>query len=167
MSRIIVDATVWLNFGRADAVSTLVNGLANRLAVALIVERQEVRVWPTHSARAGQPFSLQEFVERGILERAEMTAAELAMFHATKAQLRLGDGETEAIVLAASRGWTVATDDGPARKRLAAHRPSVPITGTVGLLRMLVQARAITRQVAARLLGMMRGRGGRLPAENL
>lgn len=167
MSRIVLDATVWLNFGRADAVATLANGLPNRLAVGLIVEWQEVRVWPTHSARVDRPFSFQEFVERGILERAEMTAAELAMFHATKAQLRLGDGETEAIVLAASRGWTVATDDGPARKRLAAHRPSVPITGTVGLLRMLVQARAITRPDAVRLVDLMRRRGGRLPDERL
>jgi predicted nucleic acid-binding protein len=167
MSRIIVDATVWLNFGRADAVSTLVNGLPNRLAVGLVVERQEVRVWPADSAQAGQPFSLEEFVARGILERAVMTAAELAMFHATKTQLRLGDGETEAIVVASSRGWTVATDDGPARRRIAAHRPSVPITGSVGLLRVLVQARAITRLEAARLLALMRGRGGRLPDQGL
>ena len=167
MSRIVLDATVWLNFGRADAVATLVNGLPDRLAVGLIVERQEVRVWPTHSTRTGQPFSLQEFVERGILERAEMTAAEMATFHVTKTQLRLGDGETEAIVLAASRRWTVATDDGPARKRIATHKPSVSVTGGIGLLRLLIQARAITRQDAARLLGLMRGRGGRLPAENL
>lgn len=165
MSRIIVGATVWLNFGRADAVATLVNGLPDRLAVGLIVERQEVRLWPTHSARAGEPFLLQEFVDRGILERAGMTAEELATFHATKSQLRLGGGETEAIVLAASRGWTVATDDGAARKRFVGHQPAVPITGTVGLLRMLVQARAVSRQDAKRLLSLMRSRGGRLPDE--
>lgn len=167
MSRIILDATVWLNFGRVDAVAQLIDALPNCLAVGLIVERKEVRVWPAHSSRVGEPFSLQEFVHRGVLERVEMTAPELAAFHETKARLRLGDGETEALVIAVSRGWTVATDDGPARKKFAAHNPATLVTGTVGLLRTLVQVRAVARKEAMQLLALMRKRGGRLPDEDL
>ena len=166
MSNIIVDATVWLNFARVDRVAKLVEALPQELAVGLQVEK-EVRVWPKQSALAGQAFSLDEYVDRGLLERAEMTAAEMAIFHATKVRLRLGDGETEALVIAANRGWAVATDDGPARKRIAADNASVRLSGTIGLLRALVKATAVTQRDATELLTVMRERGARLPDEKI
>ena len=96
-----------------------------------------------------------------------MTNDEMAMFHTTKARFRLGDGETEAFVLAESRGWTVATDDGAARKKLLVHNPPIELSGTIGLLRTLVEAKALPGRDAAELLKLMRARGGRLPDEQL
>lgn len=166
MPKIILDATVLLNFARADALDDLLEGRPHDLAVGLLVE-QEVRVWPRQSTRAGRPFSLREFIERGLLERVEMTSEELSLFHAAKTRIRLGDGETEAAVIATSRGWGVATDDGAARRKLAAHIPPIPVTGSIGLLRALVQAKVVSRKEAARLLDLMRERGARLPAATL
>lgn len=162
----ILDATVWLNFARVDSVERLIAGLPGRLAVGLLVET-EVRFWPRGSALAGQAFSLEDFVRRGLLERAEMTPGEMAAFHATKVGMRLGDGETEALVIAARRGWLVATDDGPARKKLATHQPPVMLSGTIGLLRELVQGKAVKRREASELLALMRHRGARLPDEEI
>jgi len=58
-------------------------------------------------------------------------------------------------------------DDGAARKKLATHNPSVKLTGTIGLLRSLVEAKAVARRDAAELLRLMRERGGRLPHERV
>ena len=132
----------------------------------LSVERHEMLRWPNGSARGGEPFSFKPFMDAGDLELAIMTSAEMAQFHETKARYHLGDGETEMLVIAVTRGWRVATDDGPARKKLAAHNPAVYLTGTIGLLRDLVQGSAITKAEAITMLDLMRIHGGRLPDEN-
>lgn len=167
MPRTILDATVWLNFARVDSVAKLIEAMPNGLAVGLLVETVEVRVWPRHSALAGQPFSLDDYVTRGLLERAEMSQEEMAVFHAAKQMYRLGAGETEALVIGVSRGWTVATDDRAARKKLASHNPPIKLSGTIGLLRALVDAKAVARSEAAELLRIMCERGGRLPNEKI
>jgi predicted nucleic acid-binding protein len=96
-----------------------------------------------------------------------MTAEELGRFSAVKTSLRLGEGETEAFVLAVSRNWTVATDDGPARKRFLLADDHPPVTGTIGLLRLLVAEGRLTKAAAADLLRLIRERGGRLPDEEI
>jgi len=135
MTKTTLDATAWLNFARADSIHTLIGAMSGRGAVGLLVERHEMLRWPSGSARGGQEFSFKPFLDAGDLELAIMTSAEMAQFHETKARYHLGDGETEALVIALSRGWRVATDDGSARKKFGAHNPPVPLTGTIGLLR--------------------------------
>ena len=145
MPKTILDATVLINFGRVDAIDRFLTGLPTRIVVGLLVEK-EVRFWPPSSNKAGQPFSLKSYVDRGILEQTEMTPTELGAFFGLKARLKLGDGETEALVIAASRGWSVATDDGVARKKFAAHNPTVHVTGSIGLLRELVKTQMVPRR---------------------
>jgi predicted nucleic acid-binding protein len=166
MPKTILDATVLINFGRVDAIDRFLTGLPDRIVVGLLVEK-EVRFWPLSSNKAGQPFSLKSYVDRGILEQTEMTPAELGAFYGLKARLKLGDGETEALVIAASRGWSVATDDGVARKKFATHNPTVRVTGSIGLLREMIEARAMSRQDAQLLLTLMRQRGSWLPDKKL
>jgi hypothetical protein len=167
MTKTILDATAWLNFARADSIDMLVSALSGQGAVGLLVERHEMLRWPNGSTRRGQPFSFKPYLDAGDLELAIMSQAEMAHFHETKTKYHLGDGETEALVIALSRGWRVATDDGPARKRFGAHNPPVTLTGTIGLLRELVRGSAITKADATTMLDLMRRRGGRLPNEDI
>jgi hypothetical protein len=167
MTTTILDTTAWLNFARAEALDALIAAFAGRCAVGLLVERQEMLRWPRGTSRASQPFSFQPFLDTRRLELAIMTASELAAFHAIKSRYHLGDGETEALVIAAARGWRIATDDGAARKRFSTHTPPVAVTGTIGLLRELVRASAVTRSKATSMLATMRARGGWLPDEPL
>jgi predicted nucleic acid-binding protein len=170
MSRFVLDATVWLNFARAESLDLLVHGLSGRLVVGLIVRRREVMTWPRHTTRAGQPFSFDEFLLEGRVECVEMTAAELARFDEVKVDRgtqRLGAGETEAFILAASRGWTLCTDDGAARRIFAGLTGAPSLSGTIGLLRVLVAGGALRRDAAAGLLRLMRERGSRLPDEKI
>jgi len=167
MTKTILDATAWLNFARADAIDMLVKAMSGRCAVGLLVEKREMLHWPSASARAGKPFSFKPFLEAGDLELAIMSQAEMTHFHETKTRYHLGDGETEALVIALGRGWRVATDDGSARKRFGGHNPPVTLTRTIGLLRELVQGGVITKTEATTMLHLMRGRGGRLPNEDI
>ena len=80
-----------------------------------------------------------------------MTAAELESYYGLKARLRLGDRETEVLVITSSRGWPVATDDGVARKQFATHNPFIGISGTIGVLCKMVEAQDISRQDAQHL----------------
>jgi predicted nucleic acid-binding protein len=170
MSRFVLDATAWLNFARAEAVDVLGRGLAGRLVVGLIVRQREVKTWPRHTARAGQPFSFDDLVSQRWVECVEMTPTELARFDEVKTDRgiqRLGAGETEAFILASSRAWTLCTDDGPARKIFGTRPEAPPLSGTIGLLRALVADGVLQRNAAAELLRLMRERGSRLPDETI
>lgn len=167
MTKTILDTTVWLNFARADAIETLIRSMSGRCAVGLLVEQHEMLRWPKGTSREGEAFSFRPFIESGSLELAVMTPAEMSLFHETKSKYHLGDGETEAVVIALSRRWTVATDDGPARKRFTAHNPPVDLSGTIGLLRVLVREAVIAKADATGMLELMRRRGGRLPDEDV
>jgi predicted nucleic acid-binding protein len=170
MSKFVLDATVWLNFARAESVDALGRGLAGRLVAGMLVRSREVKKWPRDTARAGELFDFNELIVPGWIESAEMTVGELGRFESVKSDRgvqRLGVGETEAFILATSRGWTLCTDDGPARKILGALPGAARISGTIGLLRVLVAGGALSRDVATGLLGQMRQRGGRLPDEEI
>jgi predicted nucleic acid-binding protein len=170
MPRFVLDAMVWLNFARAESVEMLARGLSGRLVVGLIVKEREVKTWPRHTARAGQPFSFDDLVAQGWVECVEMTAEELGRFAEVKEQSnvqRLGAGETEAFILARSRGWILCTDDGAARKAFGATPGAPPLSGTIALLRTLVAEGAVSREAASALHRLMRERGGRLPIEEI
>ena len=170
MSRFVLDAMLWLNFARAESVDMLGRGLSGRLIVGMICRRREVKTWPRHTARAGQPFEFEELIAQGWVECVEMNSKELGRFDQVKSQggvQRLGAGETEAFILATSRGWTLRTDDAAARKRFGALPGAPPLSGTIALLRLLAAEGVVKREIASALLRLMRERGGRLPVEDI
>jgi hypothetical protein len=63
MAKFILDATVWLNFARAEAIEILVHGLRANLAVGMIVRHREMLTWPRTCSRASQAFSFDVFVQ--------------------------------------------------------------------------------------------------------
>jgi predicted nucleic acid-binding protein len=56
----------------------------------------------------------------------------------------LGDGEASCLAMAASRGYKVLTDDRMARCK--AHSMTIPISGTLGALKLLVEQGTLTQE---------------------
>lgn len=82
----------------------------------------------------------------------------------------LGEGESEVILVAsqfASRSEEVicVIDEGPARR--VAKQMGLPVTGTIGILRMLQASELITTEDLARLKGKLKASGFRADASLL
>ncbi len=170
MSRFVLDAMVWLNFARAESVDLLGRGLSGRLIVGMIVRQREVKTWPRDTTRAGQPFSFDKLIAQRRVECVEMTSEELGRFHQVKSERgvqRLGAGETEAFILATSRGWTLSCRcaTSSAKRRLEilswifASTGADGKTGTPGSLpprpSRLLSRRRVTSPVPSRRAGAM------------
>ena len=65
----------------------------------------------------------------------------------------LGRGESSCIAVAASRGWTMVTDDRAARSRCAELK--IPVTGTIGILKAACADKQIVPSEADRILHRM------------
>ncbi len=78
---------------------------------------------------------------------------------------RVDAGEAECLAMAILRHCTMLTDDFAARRLAAEH--GVPVSGTLGLLARLVQARHLSLSQADQLLADMRNHGYRAPIRSL
>jgi len=159
---VILDATVPLNFARIDRLD-LLGQVPVPLRVGRIVATDELRHWPWASARAGEPFDLVAELGTSITVTQMDSDEELAMFARCREVLHLGRGECECVAIASARSWTVATDDGHARRILARHDVRVELTGTLGLLQVLVDAGLVTQADVTRIVEKMKSGGARLP----
>ena len=75
------------------------------------------------------------------LQIVTMTTAENKLYQ--QLAISLGDGEASCLAVASHRKWTVATDDKSGRKW--GRRLQIPLTGTLGILVLLVTRKQITR----------------------
>ncbi len=73
----------------------------------------------------------------------------------------LGKGEAACLAVARARGWRFATDDWDARR--TAQRLGIPITGTIGVLVILVKDRKLTPEQADGFLTQMIAAGFHTP----
>jgi len=79
--------------------------------------------------------------------------------------VHLGEGEASCLAVAVQRGYKVATDDKDARR--LARQLGVPLTGTVGILAVLVKKGHINLAEGNRLLREMIAAGYRSPMVTL
>jgi predicted nucleic acid-binding protein len=77
----------------------------------------------------------------------------------------LGKGEASCLAVARERGYRLATDDKDARR--LARQMGISLTGTVGILAMLVKQGELTPVEGDRLLQEMIARGYRAPLTTL
>lgn len=82
-----------------------------------------------------------------------------------KFSAQLGKGESECLAIAKARGLRFATDDRDARR--AAQRLEIPITGTLGILAILVKKKKLNLAEADKLLAQMVKAGFQSPIESL
>lgn len=152
--RLVLDTTVLSNFALA--------GCANWLPM----------IWPGRLITPAEVYSeLHIGITLGRIPETEwswltvlsLTPAEHVVYQEL---LRiLGSGEAACIALAHSRGYWVLTDDRIARRE--ALRLGVPLSGTIGALRSLVDEQVITLEEADAALKQMIQHGYRSPITSI
>jgi len=163
MWKVVLDAMVILNLAKCDALETVLEALQGNVVVGALLDQKEIIHWPEGSKRAGEPFSLDPFVNAGWVERAEMTDEELGQFANVKRELRLGDGETEAFLLCANRDWSLATDDRSARNRMSRHNPQVMFVHSSELVERARASGRLTAVQAKAVIEDLERLGGGIP----
>jgi len=99
----------------------------------------------------------------GWLSRLALTPVEQARFEVF--QEHMGIGEASCLAMAKERGHKLATDDKDARR--LARQLGIPLTGTVGILAILVKQGLISLADGDRFLNDMVASGYRSPLETL
>jgi predicted nucleic acid-binding protein len=77
----------------------------------------------------------------------------------------LGFGEASCLALSRHRGWMVLTDDKSARRRL--QHEELPLTGTLGILKLAVERGLLSAEEGNELLRQMTAAGYHSPYEDL
>ncbi len=123
---VVLDATVLSNFASSDAVDWLVDECETLYTVPAV--RNEL----IDGTEAGHEFlkPARRALDSGAIETMEFDSDLESPFSAETD--RLDAGEFEALMLAVEKEWTLATDDGAARR--AANSAGINVTGSVGLL---------------------------------
>lgn len=97
------------------------------------------------------------------LEQISLTTTEQA--HLARLSMHLGGGEASCLVVAQQRGYKFASDDKDARHW--ARELSIPHTGTIGILAILVKKQEITLTEGNHFLSQMIKAGYHAPLTNL
>lgn len=149
----VVDNTVLSNFARIEQVNWLRVTLDSR-SVTTVTVYQELKL--------GESLGIVPECNWDWLPVVELTADE----HELRARLRtnMDAGEAECLTVAISRSGTLMTDDRGAR--IKANQYGVPITGTLGALKILIDDGDMTVERADEYLGEMIAQGFHSPVKS-
>lgn len=142
----VVDNTVLSNYARIQRPDLLQLALASR-GVTTVSVWQELAVGEARNAIPQCDWRWLPIVE---LTEAERELASLL-------QENVDTGESECLAVAISRAGIVVTDDRAARKQ--AEKRGIPMAGTVGVLKILVDDRRLAVEDAEKYLAAMIARG--------
>ncbi|MGS1063513.1 hypothetical protein [Burkholderia glumae] len=145
--------------------STLIN-LANGEVLTVILSLPGVRFLLSGAVREESKSivdAIDVAITSGVLGQVNDDLISLDAFRAAKQQMGLGDGETECILAAAQMGCCLACDDLAARSVAAKALGTDLVRGSIGLLRMAVDAGLLDREAAFQAYELMKTRGGFLP----
>ncbi|CAN5908283.1 hypothetical protein BH23PLA1_BH23PLA1_37530 [soil metagenome] len=135
---VFIDTSTLINFLRVDRVDLLAGLAAYRFLVTDHVRGEVTTHYPAQLA------NLDFALLAGHLGEVTLTdPAEHAVFAEMKKH-RLGDGECAAIAAATVGKTALAIDDVRARKKAAAHDPTMRFLDTVGLMVEAIQAGLLT-----------------------
>ncbi len=151
---VILDASTLFNLANGETFGTILKLPQKRFMVSKVV-RGESRTIAD---------AIDEAVELGHLGLVDDSLISVKQFSEARHRLQLDAGETECILAAAAMGCSVACDDQAARKAIIRELGETRLTGSIGLLKIAVGARAITSTEAFKAYELMRSRGGFLPA---
>lgn len=150
----VVDNTVLSNFARIEQVNWLRIALDSR-SVTTVTVYQELKL--------GESLGIVPVCNWDWLPVVELTADE----HELRTRLRanIDAGEAECLAVAIFRSGTLMTDDRGAR--IKANHYGVPITGTLGALKILVDDGNMTVERADEYLREMIAQGFHSPVKSL
>jgi predicted nucleic acid-binding protein len=151
------DASVLINFCEADALGVVVRTVPPpRMVLRDVLEELE-----SGTCRR----QVEQAIERGDFEVAEVDASELGKW--AEYTLRLDPGESATLAVAASRSWSVAMDERAARRLAEKDVGRDRLTGTVGILRVAVDEDIVTIDEGNELLRRMIDAGYWSPIDQL
>lgn len=113
--------------------------------------------------KAGESLGFIPVCDWSWLPVIELALDEISLYE--KLRLVLDDGEASCLAIAKSRQAVLVTDDLQAR-RLAGEE-KIQVSGTIGLLLMLIRDEHLTLQEANAMLSEMIARGYRSPVRDL
>jgi predicted nucleic acid-binding protein len=150
----LLDTTVLSNFAQVQRADLVQQALGPEAATTPLVLAE---------LRAGEALGHIPALNWTWLTVLEPSVEEHAL--AEQFALQLDPGESECLAVAASRGGRFLSDDLAAR-RMARQR-GVPLSGTVGLLLLLVTQQIVTIDEADQLLEQIINHGYRSPVSSL
>jgi hypothetical protein len=164
---VLLDACTLLNLYATSCLEEILAGLEHRFGVVEYVMRSEALFIerPDHVPPDREQVDVGALVERGLVEIVEIASeseAELFLQLATE----LDDGEARTLAIAASRGWSVATDDRKAQRVAARECPQVTLFTSLELLKEWVDANGIDAARIGELLLNIRDRANFIPGKH-
>jgi predicted nucleic acid-binding protein len=97
------------------------------------------------------------------LARLDDDSVPASLFLELLNEFRLGLGETECLAFAIHEGYSICCDDRKAREVCRLKVGEQRVIGSLGLLRMCVEKRILTREDATTAYELMKSKGGFLP----
>jgi len=150
---VILDASTLINLVNGEVLAEVLSipGMEFQMSAAVRAESKSI-AQAIDAAIAGGRVSL---VDDSLISAGA--------FRDAKRQMQLGDGETECILAAALIGCAMGCDDRAARKHARQRLGADKLTGSIGLLRMSIEAGLLSSEAAFAGYGLMINRGGYLP----
>lgn len=149
----VIDNTVLSNFAHIEQPQLLAAAFDHPLTVEAVLAEL------TTGVRLGRiPSVIWSWLPIIELTQEERASAE-------KLSQTLGQGESQCIALAVTRGWMVLSDDRDARR--TAQAMGVVVSGTLGALMNLVRGQSLSLSEADECLLVMKQHGYRSPVDSL
>jgi hypothetical protein len=150
---ILLDTTVLSNFARIGRLDLLRAVLSNAATTPYVIDE----------LKAGEVSGYLFDCDWEWLEIVKLSSTEED--HLTRIRRILGEGEASCIAVALERGGILFTDDGDARRY--ALRLGIPVSGTLGVLALLVKKGYLTLSEADDCLMKMIKAGYRSPVKSV
>jgi predicted nucleic acid-binding protein len=151
---IIIDASTLINLVNGEVLSRVFHLPGTRFLISgMVVDESRTIASVVKGAIAA-----------GFLDLVDGDLISMSDFTKAKAELNLGDGETECILAAGLIPCHFACDDRAARKCAKNRLDSASVMGSIGLLQMVVKAAVLTPDEAMSSYTKMVDHGGYLPA---
>ena len=133
---VILDASTLINLANGGVLDTILRtpGMTFQMSAAVRSESKTI-AQAIDAAVANETMSL---VDDSLISAAA--------FRDAKKLMLLGDGETECILAAAVLGCALGCDDRTARKRAKQKLGAGAVVGSIGLLRMAIDAKLLTAE---------------------
>jgi hypothetical protein len=162
-SCIILDACSLINLYVTDEIASILAAIPVRCVVCSFVKDKETLYINTSNADGSEvrtPIDLEPLITMRLLEVVQPNLRELSNQLILLAANDIRDGEQISGALAVHNNWAMATDDRPARNKLAMMIPSLQLVSSLELVQLWENtnhiAPNITQEVLVKIL--MRGK---------
>ena len=164
---VLLDACTLLNLYATGCLAEILAGLDYRFGVVAYVVRSEALFIerPDHVPPDREQVDVDGLVERRLIEVVEIEGEPEAELFLQLA-LELDDGEARTLAIAASRGWSVATDDRKAQRVAARECPQVKLFRSLELLKEWSDVNTIDAVRIRELLLNIRDRANFIPGKH-